>query len=321
VHSNRRNIRSAFERDLGKGYFFSSRYTHKQVDYAVEDIGLYSSTGGEAYIIGNPGFGLSAQINEASNFIALKAVRDYDAGEFRVSKRFATSAYFDASYTYSRLFGNYAGLASSDEAGRTSPNVNRNFDLPFIGFSATGGPDNGRMATDRPHSFKLSGAYTYDWGGNNSTDFSGFFIGQSGTPITTRFTFAGVTGQILNGRGDQGRTEMFTQTDFAASHKYRFGRDNRFTMAFDVDILNLFDEKNILTVNETISNRSITFGPGDLDLVEAGDTIGAARIFQQQSTSAAIQPFVTGANQAALFLTPTSYQGPRSVRFGFRLLF
>ncbi len=309
-----------FERDLGRGYLFTSRYTHKQVDVAVEDIGTLTAGGGEAYIIGNPGFGLAKQFYEENGFLAPKAQRDYDAGEFRVVKRFATTAYLDASYTYSRLFGNYAGLASSDESGRTSPNVNRNFDLPFIGFSALGRPDNGRLATDRPHSFKISGAYTFDWSSSNATELSGFQIIQSGTPVTTRFTFDGVTGQILNGRGDLGRTETFTATDFAVSHKYRFGADKRFTLAFDVDFLNLFNEQNVISLNETISPLNISFGPDDLNLTT--DTNRAIQIFQTEATNARILPFLTaGTNSNLLYTQPSAYQNPRSVRFGFRLLF
>ncbi len=316
-----------FERDLGKGYLFTSRYTHKQVDVAVEDIGFQSSTGGEAYVIGNPGFGLSREQSEANGFQALEAVRDYDAGEFRVVKRFATSAYLDASYTYSRLFGNYAGLASSDEpdasgSGRNSPNVNRNFDLPFIGFSGLGQPDNGRLPTDRPHSFKLSGAYTYDWrGGTNATEFSGFTLAASGTPRTTRFTFLGVAGQILNGRGDLGRTETFTQTDLAVSHKYRFGRDNRVTMSFDFDVLNAFNEANVITQFDTISTRGITGANVGGTGTGAALNVSATRIFQTQNTSDRIRPLVSGADRDLRFGQPVNYQVGRSVRFGFRLLF
>jgi hypothetical protein len=313
-----------FERDLGKGYFFSSRYTHKQVDVAVEDIGFVSSTGGEAYIIGNPGRGLALEQTKAGGFESLEAVRDYDAGEFRVVKRFASSTYLDASYTYSRLFGNYAGLASSDEAGRTSPNVNRNFDLPFIGFSGLGGPDDGRLATDRPHSFKLSGAYTFNWSSSNATELSGFTIAQSGTPLTTRFTFLGVGGQILNGRGDLGRTERFTQTDLALSHKYRFGRDNRVTMSFDIDVLNAFNEANVITQFETISTaRRITAADVGAAGTGAVQNVNATRIFQTQNTSTRINALLAAnpADRDLRFLQPTAFQGPRSVRFGFRLLF
>ncbi len=325
-----------FERDMGRGYLFTSRYTHKQVDVAVEDIGFYAATGGEAYIIGNPGRGAAREFYEAGGYVALEPVRDYDALEVRVVKRFVNSAYFDASYTLSRLYGNYAGLASSDELGRTSPNVNRNFDLPFIGFSALGQPDNGRLATDRPHAFKVAGAYTYDWSSTNATELSGFTQIASGTPRTTRYTFLGVAGQILNGRGDLGRTEAFTQTDLALSHKYRFGRDNRVTLAFDIDVLNVFNESNVIAHFDTISSlRPITAadigatgnpgcipsGPGANCSTQA--TRNAARIYQTTNTSSVINSILSAnpANIEPQYQLPNAFQGPRTVRFGFRVLF
>ncbi len=72
-------------------------------------------------------------------------------------------------YIWSRLYGNYSGTASSDEEGvRSDVNVNRYFDLPIAGFSASGGPDNGPLATDRPHVFKAFGSYSLNWGKSNS---------------------------------------------------------------------------------------------------------------------------------------------------------
>ena len=46
----------------------------------------------------------------------------------------------------------------------SSPGVNRFFDLPHLGFTAAGAPDNGRLATDRPHVFNASGTYMLNWG-------------------------------------------------------------------------------------------------------------------------------------------------------------
>jgi hypothetical protein len=147
------------------------------------------------------------------------------------------------------LYGNYSGLASSDEAGRLSPGVNRFFDQPFVGFTATGQRDNGRLATDRPHVFKASGTYSFDWFGSktNSTDLTFFTTAQSGTPQTTFSDIYGIF-IIESERGDLGRTEAFTQTDFNLTHRYRFGRDDRFTMAFDVNVINAFNENNVLGV-------------------------------------------------------------------------
>jgi hypothetical protein len=310
-----------FERAIGSDFLLRSRYTHKQVDVAVEDIGI-PTQGGEAYVIGNPGRGLAQEIAEASGFESIDAVRDYDAFEIGLDKRFVNNFYFNVNYTLSRLYGNYSGLASSDEAGngtgRTSPNVNRNFDLPFIGFSGAGGPDNGRLATDRPHVFRAYGAYEIPWNASNSTEISGFTTLQSGTPITTRYTIFGVAGQILNGRGDLGRTEMFSQTDLGLRHRYRFGRDNRFSITGTIDILNLFDEDNVLGHIEAISNTGLT---GE-DIGLSGTTLEQEAAYQSRQSNTIATEFINANGlENPLYNLPNLFQGPRSVRFGVRMQF
>jgi hypothetical protein len=306
-----------FERALGADFLVRARYTHKQVDVAVEDIGIHVP-GGEVYIIGNPGRGLAAQNYERFGYLPLEAVRDYDAFEINLDKRFTQNFYFNTSYTWSRLYGNYGGLASSDEAGRTSPNVNRNFDLPYIGFSGLGQPDNGRLPTDRPHYVKFYGAYEIPWSGSNTTEISGRFDAASGTPITTRYTVFGVAGQILNGRGDLGRTEMFTQTDLGLRHKYRFGRDNRFTLVATLDILNLFDEENVLGHFESISSTGLT--GGNLGMPAGLTREQQEALYQRQAFNTAALTYIRNNNlQSPLYNLPNSFQGPRNVRFGFRL--
>ncbi|MBJ6966122.1 hypothetical protein JG634_19185, partial [Vibrio cholerae] len=92
-----------------------------QIDRAIEDIGIPTPEGSEAYIIGNPGFGLAEEIARQFGYPTVKAIRKYDALELRLDKRLSRNYYFNANYTYSRLYGNYPGLANSFEAGRTSP--------------------------------------------------------------------------------------------------------------------------------------------------------------------------------------------------------
>lgn len=94
------------ERDLGNGFLVSGRFTHKQVDFAIEDAGFLTATGGEAYVIGNPGRGLVRQIAEQNGFLSTEPQRDYDAFEIRLDKRFTRNFYFNANYTLSRLYGN-----------------------------------------------------------------------------------------------------------------------------------------------------------------------------------------------------------------------
>jgi hypothetical protein len=317
------------EHQLGNNFVLAGRFTHKQQDRAIEDVGVFNSQGSEAYIIGNPGFGLVCEIADSANLPCPKANRDYDAVEVRLDKR-ASKYFFNASYTWSRLVGNYSGLASADENGRTSPNVNRFFDLPPLGFTADGDPDDGKLPTDRPHVFKAFGGYSFKWdsAGNNRTTISGFTTIQSGVPLTTIYNLYSLGTTILNGRGDLGRTETFTETDLGISHSYKFGRDNRFTLQPYIDIRNLFDEKNVLSVQNNLSSTNFVAST----LTTAGCTTCAteAAVFQTIFNGTGIRSFVlnylstrgqTSAGTLNTYGRPNSFQGPRYVRFGFRLFF
>ncbi len=323
------------EQLLGDNFVLAARYTHKQLDRAIEDIGSFNDQGSEAYVIGNPGRGLACEVATQGGFPCTEAERIYDGVEVRVDKR-AANYFFNASYTYSRLFGNYSGLASSDELGRNSPNVNRFFDLPMLGYNANGEPDNGRLATDRPHVFKAYGGYSYNWDRVNRTNFSGFTTIQSGTPLTTVYSLYGVGTSILFGRGDLGRTEAFTETDFAVSHQYRFGRDNKWTFEAFMEIRNIFDERNELGVQRAFSTGSIT----GIQLEEGGCTTCVVRnadgsVNNGLTESASLQRIFNGGIQQFVvnffnanpgqtendFNQVNSFQGGRDVRFGFKFRF
>lgn len=318
------------ERELSRNLVLAGRYTHKQVDRAIEDVGVFNDQGSEAYIIGNPGFGLVCEISDSANLPCPKANRDYDAVEIRVDKR-ATKYFFNASYTWSRLFGNYSGLASSDEFGRSSPNVNRFFDLPMLGFNANGDPDDGRLATDRPHVVKAYGGYTFDWNGSstNATTVSAFTSFQSGSPLTTIYTQYAVTSAILFGRGDLGRTEMFTETDLNVAHRYKFGRDGRFSLEPFVSIRNLFDEKNEIARQTTISNTDIRAAQLTANgCTTCGDEAAVFQtIFNGPGITQFIQNFLANPTTSAAagrrndYNLPNTFQAPREVRFGARFFF
>jgi hypothetical protein len=313
------------ERQFGRDFIVRGRYTRKNVDEAIEDAGIITSTGSEAYIIGNPGKGLHAKLlKELGYEKAATPQRLYTGFEVTLEKRLSNNYYFNANYTLSRLYGNYSGLASSDEAGRLSPGVNRFFDLPFIGFTAAGKPDNGRLTTDRPHVFNAYGAYIFDWFGSkaNSTELSAFTTIQSGTPVTSVIPFLiGVTAgsPIFTERGDLGRTPKFTQTDFSVSHKYRFGRDERFTMAFDVNVLNLFDEANVTNIFNNPARGTFGFTSAGFG---GGSSVDIINRYNRGELLSAINALIAvPTTKDPRYLQPNGYQGPRSVRFGFRLLF
>jgi hypothetical protein len=329
-----------FERELNNKFVLQARYTRKKLDRTIEDSGFLTPTGSEAYVIGNPGFGLAAETAISQGFTPQKAVRQYDAFEIRLDRRFADNYYFNANYTLSRLYGNYSGLASSDEEplvgeGRTDPNVSRYFDAPFTETVVAGGETLGRLATDRPHVFKFAGAYSLDWNkrfgfANNTTEFQTFFTAQSGTPLTTRADVQGYDNMILFGRGDLGRTEMFTQTDFAIRHRYRFGRDKRFVFVAEADVLNIFNENNELGRFLLINPNNFLLSDPANGLVTAAEaatlsSTALSRLAQQRyqlnGSSTLVTNITTASQRDARYGLGNSFQAPREFRFGARLLF
>lgn len=329
------------EYEINSQWVFGARYVHKQIDRTIEDVGVFDENQNELFFIANPGFGITSQPFFPGVPATPKAKRLYDGLELSATKRFANNWFANASYTYSRLFGNYSGLASSDENGRSSPNVNRFFDIPFLGFTVDGAPNDGRLATDRPHIFKLNAGYSKQWSNSNTTDIKGFFIGQSGTPLSTQVNaYSALT--FLGERGDLGRTDTFTQTDLAISHKYKFGSDSRFTLAFDLDVLNVLNEHAVTNRNTTLFTGGLAFNsiaqffPNVVDetsfiqQIFNGGISAQIRELNNRGNAGATTCGLTGevgSGSCAAFATdarfnqPTQWQVPRSVRFGFRFIF
>ncbi|MCC6588872.1 MAG: TonB-dependent receptor [Bryobacterales bacterium] len=242
---------------------FRASYVHNNLRRTIEDLGALVN-GDEVYYYANPGEGnaLVTPVSGATQkFNTPKAVRRYDAAEFQLSKRFGTW-FGTASYVYSRLYGNYPGLASSDEirtgadgAGVFGPaqqstgvisrpggNANRAWDIDEVLWDAHGNLDpKGRLATDRPHVFKLFGSKTFKWGDRNSTDIGGFFYGGSGTPLSTFVNTLNGTQVFVNGRGDLGRTPILTQTDLLIGHEFMVAEGKR--LRFEFNAQNLFNQK------------------------------------------------------------------------------
>jgi Carboxypeptidase regulatory-like domain/TonB-dependent Receptor Plug Domain len=360
-----REFTIGFERELGKNYSFRARYTNKKLINAIEDAGVADASGSEIFITGNPGQGLHKEFLENGGYEGPYATprRRYDAMELVFEKRLSNNYYFNVNYTLSRLYGNYSGLQNTDEIGagslnglaRSDPGVNRNFDLPFIGFLATGGFDDGRLATDRPHVFNAYGAYIFDWKGSktNSTEISLFQTVQSGTPQTTFIQFGQAT-TIFTKRGDLGRSPTFSQTDMGLTHRYKFGRDNRFTIVGDLNILNLFDQDAVLTVQNVLTNGQIaltntlnsscgvsvpaaypqfvTLGPivtnpngtcsrsQSINRPALINAYNRGDLLQQTNTYLAGTPTALSRTRAD-YGQPNRFQAPRGIRFGFRFIF
>jgi hypothetical protein len=99
----------------------------------------------------------------------------------------------------------------------------------------------GRLATDRPHVFKVYGSRTFDWGSKNASDIGLFFYGGSGTPLSTLVNTANSIGVFVNGRGDMGRTPWLTQTDLLIGHEFKLTESKR--LRFEFNAINVFNQK------------------------------------------------------------------------------
>jgi hypothetical protein len=239
---------------------FSVHYIHNDLLQTIEDLGQLDASGNEVYVIGNPGKGNPIQpvSGATGEFIQPKPIRTYDALELGFSRRFAQNYFFSANYTLSRLYGNYAGLASSDELtlpttglsssqaqqqsgniAREGGNVNRAWDLDELLFDSKGNLDvKGRLATDRPHVLKLYGAYEFPFG----TQLGAFVYAGSGTPISTYVITTNQIPVFAEGRGDMGRTPVYSRTDLLLSHALRLGDSNR-RLRVELNVQNLFNQK------------------------------------------------------------------------------
>jgi hypothetical protein len=199
--------------------------------------------------------------NCTPDFAMPKPKRVYDAMEVTFNRRFSGNTFASFSYVLSRLYGNYAGLANSDEINtpttgvtsataqqqggsiaRPGGNATRGWDLAEYMFDSQGNLNvEGRLATDRPHVFKLYGSKQFNWSSLNATDVGLFFYGGSGTPLTTNVITSNSIGVFVNGRGDMGRTPWLTQTDLLVGHEFKMGETQR--LRFEFNALNLFNQK------------------------------------------------------------------------------
>ena len=206
---------------------FEARYDRRRLDHVIEDSSLFSPvTGGETFVIVNPGQGINSNYDKFYNFLygvnnsncgsacppTIPAQRNYDGVEFRLTKAPTHHWAGMFSYTYSRLWGNYTGLTSSDQGdgggGRNAPNNSRAFDEPMFSWSSYGSSSSGLLPTDRPNTFKGYVYYELGWLHKFTTDFGIFQTAYQGSPessyIDVGYAFPG--GFPVN---------VFTRSDWA----------------------------------------------------------------------------------------------------------
>ena len=205
-----------------------------------------------------------------------KPKRQYDALQLSLNRRFSGSWFLGGNYTLSRLYGNYSGLASSDEirtpgfssfgadqqqgaqSFRPGGNANRGFDLDEMMWDAKGNLDpKGRLATDRPHVLKLYGSYMAPFGTQIGLNQ---YVG-SGTPLTTYVRTPPATESLPKAAVTWAARPMLSTTDLLLSHELRVAQIDR--MRFELNVLNVFNQKtvrhrfNVLNRNRSASRINL----------------------------------------------------------------
>jgi len=298
---------------------FEARYDRRRLDHVIEDSSLADPSVGELYAVVNPGEGVNRTIdgyaaflqslgqgflipgysfNSAGNFGTCptcppmpKAIRNYDGVELRLTKA-ATKRWAGMfSYTYSRLWGNYTGLTTTDQvdgnaAGRNSPDTSRAFDEPFYYYGANGKSTNGPLPTDRPNALKGNMYYQLPWKGMTTT-FGIFQFAYQGSPMSSYIdltaatigipyeatyiygrgqwvntTVDPTTGAITLGAPFARRTPWFTQTDFNVAHSFKL--KERQALRFEATFTNLFNQHSVVAYYGGINsqNASSALHPG-----------------------------------------------------------
>ena len=326
---------AGIEYQLNTNSTLTVHYIHNDLLQTIEDIGFLNATGDEGYLIGNPGERATAiQFPTGATPIGQPTPtpkRKYDALELGYSRRYAQNWFFSANYTLSRLWGNYAGLASSDEVttptqggssataqqqagsiARPGGNVNRAWDLDELLYDSRGNLDvTGRLATDRPHVLKLYGSYDFPFG----TQIGAFYYGASGTPITTYVTSTHSADLMVFGRGDMGRTPMLNRTDLLVSHGFNVMGNKQ--VRLELNVINLFNQKtarhifNFLNKGGIIPDRASSY----IDLSHTDLTQGYNVDQLIRSTTDGARAFDPRYGQADLFEDGT--RGYFQVKFQF----
>jgi hypothetical protein len=299
---------AGWDYQINRGWAFEARYDRRRLDHVIEDASLADPNAFEIYTIVNPGQGVNKTLNGYANFLTglgdaygvgtaafnptgnfwtgsgpngtcsgcpnnPLAVRNYDGLEFRLTK--STSHGFAGmfSYTWSRLYGNYTGLTTTDQidggtTGRNSPDTTRSFDEPFYYFADTGKSNNGPLPTDRPNALKGYIYYSLPWKSNTNTTTIGLFqVAYQGSPsssyvdlglaalqepIEATYIFGrgkwvnettDASGNITLGNPYTRRTPWYTQTDLNLAHAIKVNKNNEHQiLSFNATLTNLLNQ-------------------------------------------------------------------------------
>jgi hypothetical protein len=283
----------------------SARYVHKQLDRAVESVGFVNEQGAQSYAIANPGFGSFTSFVPQGGAAALlypRARRDYDAVEIGLERRMANGWGARCVYLWSRLEGNYSGLANSDLV-QLVPNATQAFNSPMMSFDQNARPVYGLLATDRTHQIKAQLVYDFASG----TTVGASWFGSSGVPLSrwTQFTPGQNFPVFYQGRETDGRMPFARRLDLQLQQRIRLSERMRLTLTATAS--------NLLNQGTATDAWSQELFPGQAIAIAEKD------FFAGFDTQQLIEE--QGLARDPRFLMDRTFQAPRSIRLAARLSF
>jgi hypothetical protein len=343
-----------------------TRYSRKRLDNTIEDMSITDNLG---FYIGNPGTTFADVLHRpvvipnaagveylnSTPFCAEcpappRPIRRYDGVEFRLTRR--TGNWFGTvSYSYSKLTGNYSGLTDTDptdrDGGRHSPNNGRAFDLPTMSYLPSGKQDDGRLATDRPHTGKVFGYYRLPWFSQETL----FGLSQAlyqGTPLSSCLPVVGTSSacQWAEGRGNfaqlhreangtivkdgvetGARTPNFYQTDVSVRHEIKVNKANEnLKLVVEGYVYNLFNNRSktafyqfVIPTNLISPTRASRFS-GDPQ-VDWGKVMNGYDYVAALNATGAFTGVQSPLTLASRYGLPSAFQTARNVRLAIRFVF
>jgi hypothetical protein len=298
------------EKKITEEISFSARLVYKHLIRTIEDVGVVVQDAqgnfNEVYYTANPGEGWTRPVSQGGRmsdafWVEPKAKREYYAVNLTLEKRFSNNWQGGLNYTWSKLYGNYGGLASSDEAGRVSPNTERFWDMYFERYDLHGNPLDGNLPTDRAHFIKAYGSYAFPFG----LTVGVVAYGRGGTPRTTSIGFNDMT-SYPDGYFDTGKRNPFNMwADIYVEYSLRIAG------------------KYLVNLNVTINNASNTstatgyFDTPTINQVRWTD----AQILAQRTNYVDWRTEIASHEPDPRYGMVTGYFGSWTMRFGARFSF
>ncbi len=238
-----------------------------------------------------------------------KPIRNYDAWTFQVKKRFAKNWLLTASYTYSRLIGNYDGAVQRN-TGAINVGASTQYDIPELVRNSYG-----PLFDNRPHLVKVNGFYSFDLRKAGRFTIGTSFNYQSGSPISIyadNNRYPGQTLVYVLPRGAGGRIEPSYFANLSLSYAYPL--PGELELEFTARLVNITNNKAVLRVDEAYS---FSFGRAI-----AGGDLEDLKHSKVQNPNAPTSFFQRGVlPKQGNFGVQTVFQQPLQAQFELRLRF